>query len=339
MAPDEVALLAALLLVALVCYKYFFDTPASGARASSSAGKRGSSSKFLDQYRTWADLHAALRRAGLESSNLIVGIDLTRSNEWSGAKSFGNRCLHDLPTRAAAAVALSAAANNRNASVDEPGASEPQSGGAHAFASTDSPELDIRTLNPYQAAIYVMGRTLEAFDEDQLIPTFGFGDAATTDQRVVELQARRGHVNHGFAEVLAAYEARAAQRPQKLSGPTSFEPLIRKAIEIVRETQSYHILLIIADGQVENKAKNIRAIVEASAYPLSIIMVGVGDGPWDTMRDFDDEIPERRFDNFQFVCLTDILQSRSAHPQMDFAVAAMQEIPDQYAAIRRLGLF
>lgn len=338
MPPDEVALLAALLLVALVCYKYFFDTPAApGARAS--AGKRGSSAKFLDQYRTWADLHAALRRAGLESSNLIVGIDLTRSNEWSGATSFGNRCLHDLPTRAAAAVASSSAAKNQHAHVDEPGSSESQSADSHASASAFTPELDIRTLNPYQAAIYVMGRTLEAFDEDQLIPTFCFGDTATTDQRVVELQARLGHVNHGFAEVLAAYEARAAQRPQKLSGPTSFEPLIRKAIEIVRETQSYHILLIIADGQIENKAKNIRAIVEASAYPLSIIMVGVGDGPWDTMRDFDDEIPERRFDNFQFVCLTDILQSRSAHPQMDFAVAAMQEIPDQYAAIRRLGLF
>ncbi|CAA7409585.1 unnamed protein product [Spirodela intermedia] len=38
----------------------------------------------------------ALAQAGLESSNMILGVDFTKSNEWTGKFSFGRRCLHDL---------------------------------------------------------------------------------------------------------------------------------------------------------------------------------------------------------------------------------------------------
>lgn len=53
-----------------------------------------------DEYKTYEDLQAALRKAGLESSNLIVGVDFTRSNTWTGQRTFGGRNLHDiaLPT-------------------------------------------------------------------------------------------------------------------------------------------------------------------------------------------------------------------------------------------------
>ena len=87
-----------------------------------------------------------------------------------------------------------------------------------------------------------------------------------------------------------------------VAGPTSFAPAIDHAVSLVeRSNNNFHILLLIADGQVTRgvdtitgqlspqETATIEAIVRASEVPLSIVMVGVGDGPWDMMKEFDDK--------------------------------------------------
>jgi E3 ubiquitin-protein ligase RGLG len=105
----------------------------------------------------------------------------------------------------------------------------------------------------------------------------------------------------------------------------------------VSEAKSYHILVIIADGQVDAVKETSQAIVEATNYPLSIICIGVGDGPWGTMEEFDQQLPKRRFDNFRFVPYYETMQ-RAENREVTFALAALQEIPEQYKLIKKLEL-
>ncbi|KAL7088435.1 hypothetical protein ACP275_13G127000 [Erythranthe tilingii] len=257
-----------------------------------------------DNYRSLDQVRKALLDAGLESSNLIVGIDFTKSNEHAGKNSFNGKSLHHIS----------------------------------------------ETLNPYEHAISIIGRTLSPYDEDNLIPCFGFGDVSTHDQDVFSFYQGNRPCN-GFGEALSRYKEIVPN--VRLAGPTSFAPIIETAIGIVDQSGGqYHVLLIIADGQVtrsvDTKAgklspqeqSTVNAIVKASKYALSIIVVGVGDGPWDMMHEFDDNIPARDFDNIQFVNFTEIMSINVplSQKETEFALAALMEIPLQYRATLELHL-
>jgi len=247
-----------------------------------------------DQYRSFEELTLALRRAGLEKSQLVVGVDFTGSNKANGKHSYGGRCLHDVSD-----------------------ASHP---------------------NPYAQALSIIAKALWDFDDDHLIPAYGFGDLHTSSHSVFSF-----HANDQPCKGLVGCENRYRDiaKSATLAGPTSFAPLIRQAVKLVRETNEYHILVVVADGQVTKELvrETTEAIVEASHYALSIVMVGVGDGPWQLMDHFDDGLPERRFDNFQFVEFSKVFDKYPAEcRETAFATHALMEVPAQYQAVKSLGL-
>ncbi|CAA7062086.1 unnamed protein product [Microthlaspi erraticum] len=282
-------------------------SPSDPAAISESDKSNATKKKYAlipDRFSSLDQVSKALREAGLESSNLILGVDFTKSNEWTGKTSFDGKCLHALGEKP----------------------------------------------NPYEKAIYVIGQTLAPFDEDNLIPCFGFGDSTTHDEEVFGFHSDNSPC-HGFEEVLACY--RRITPNLRLSGPTSYGPLIDAAVDIVEKNGGqFHVLVIVADGQVtrgldmaegelsQQEKTTIDAIVNASSYALSIVLIGVGDGPWEDMRKFDDKIPKREFDNFQFVNFTEIMKRDSPESAKEtaFALAALMEIPFQYQATVELRL-
>ncbi|XP_066393924.1 E3 ubiquitin-protein ligase RGLG1-like [Miscanthus floridulus] len=260
--------------------------------------------KIDRNYDNLDQVKAALQLAGLESSNLIIGVDFTESNECTGKRCFNGRSLHHL-------------------------------GGPP---------------NPYEQAISIIGKTLLGFDEDNQIPCFGFGDTSTHDQQVFSFY-RDGRACNGVNEALQRYREIAPHI--RLYGPTSLAPIIETATKVVQDHgYQYHILLIIADGQVptsssapyannseEARSENyleertVQALIHASDFPLSIVLVGVGDGPWDDLIHCNNN--RRRFDNFQFVDFTEIMSREMSEgdKEDEFTLEALMKIPAQHDAI------
>lgn len=49
----------------------------------------------------------------------------------------------------------------------------------------------------------------------------------------------------------------------------------------------YHLMVIITDGYIHDMDETVGLIVELSQYPVSIIIIGVGDEDFEKMRCLD----------------------------------------------------
>lgn len=227
-----------------------------------------------------------------EDIDVIVGIDGTGSNKWTGKRTFNNRHLHDMV------------------------------------------EDSTHPANPYKQTIRVMNEAVNA-DMDVHFPAYMFG-TKECKQRPEKL------IPMGVCTSIQDLEERYVRAigDQVLWGPTTFVPLINKAIQIVESTGKYHVLLIITDGEIDDdlKADNIEAMKRASNYPLSIVIVGVGDGPFTTLEHFDDEVKGGRFDNVQAVIMNKVLRGGEMTPTLahEFFFRAFMEVPEQYTAIKHI---
>ena len=162
-------------------------------------------------------------------------------------------------------------------------------------------------MNDYEKAIRSCGDILAYYDDDQLFPCFGFGFAFKNSNQN-SLSGKYNCFNypinmntddpniHLIDNVLVEYRKFITQ--VRLSGPTNFAPMIRDLNNEVKDnlrngkSMEYNILLILTDGQISDLYDTIDEMVEASFLPISVIIVGIGNGDFTSMDILDaDENP------------------------------------------------
>ena len=162
-------------------------------------------------------------------------------------------------------------------------------------------------LNNYEKAIRSCGDIVAHYDEDQLFPVFGFGfsfidstlnnfDGKYTDFNYpINCNLNNPSIKY-IDGVLKEY--RNFITKIHLSGPTHFGPMINDLNNEVKKEiaegkiMNYHILMILTDGLIDDIDDTKDALVEASFLPISVIIIGIGDGDFEKMDILDaDENP------------------------------------------------
>lgn len=271
------------------------------------------------EYTNTSELEDALNKGSvLEDINIMLFVDFTASNKWTGKNSFNGKGLHDL------------------------------NGNTNHYLDT------IESLRRFSKA-----------DQDGHMAVYTYGSGAAGKCS--------GHVEyHGIHKSVDDVKKWYTEHSQKdsvqndMAGPTTLKYVLDEAHRVTQETGRYHIVVVITDGDPTDnfKATDIAEVYEATRDPLSIVVIGVGDGEYNKETDLpefpfyeglDDgdeskmgvppgtiqEAVRRKgapkFDNLQFINLEkDILRGAEMSDELHerFFLKAFAEVPRQYELIK-----
>ena len=151
-------------------------------------------------------------------------------------------------------------------------------------------------MNQYMKAITQVGQIVIEYDDDKMVPAFGYGANLPRTNQVNHCFPLNLNFENPFVQgvegLLAAYAM--AVTTVSLNGPTYFAPLLRECLQSVKQgyvhsKMNYTILLIITDGQINDFNDTVSILVEASDFPMSVIIIGVGDADFTGMEGLDSD--------------------------------------------------
>jgi hypothetical protein len=137
---------------------------------------------------------------------------------------------------------------------------------------------------------------LQYFDYYNQIALYGFGAKLPPYYKCLgSCFALNGNYYHplitgGVDEIIRLYrEALARIQPH---GPTKLSDIISMAMQFAQaeyQSSNYYVLIILTDGCFDDFDLTVDHIIEASTLPLSIVMVGLGDGDFSQLEKLDQD--------------------------------------------------
>lgn len=150
--------------------------------------------------------------------------------------------------------------------------------------------------NDYEKAIIQCGNIVAYYDYDQLFPVYGFGGKTpglSPTQHCFPVTLTSQAKVQGIPGVISAYRDSLSKVIQ--DGPTYFSDLLKTVVNIIKEeinlgTIKYYILMILTDGLINDMEETRNALVQASEYPLSVIIIGIGNADFGNMTELDGDV-------------------------------------------------
>mmetsp|Transcript_49618 Transcript_49618/g.106271 ORF Transcript_49618/g.106271 Transcript_49618/m.106271 type:complete len:1103 (+) Transcript_49618:217-3525(+) len=157
----------------------------------------------------------------------------------------------------------------------------------------------------YATAIRAIGEVLKSFDADDAYPVYGFGaKIPPTHTTCSDCFALTGDFFEpevdGVDGIIQAYQR--ALKICRLHGPTRLHEIIRMSADMARPfaeartddsnfvDMKYFVLLVLTDGVIDDQVQTVNEVLEACSVPLSIAIVGIGDGDFSFLRELSNDI-------------------------------------------------
>eukprot|EP00703_Trepomonas_sp_PC1_P001127 JAP95479.1 Copine I [Trepomonas sp. PC1] len=150
--------------------------------------------------------------------------------------------------------------------------------------------------SPYKRCLELLVKRIQQFDQNQ----GGFVFMTFTDQIKIEQNVTAQSMLHEYDRLAADFNNTEPNQIFQSKYGSDFSQVINRAIDLTAQNKEYTILIILTDGDFQ-KAQTSQAIIEASSFPLSICIIGIGESNFDELEYFDTQLFERKFDNLRFV--------------------------------------